>query len=125
MVTNYYKQVFIKNLKAEMKAQKMTQKKLGEEIGVAQNTISQWVTGKNEPDINTLILMSYFLGVTPNDLLGWDEILNSDVSAKNMRRTWLDWQKTYDPNGEEERQEKRRRIEEKWSKPYDIDNKDK
>lgn len=55
------------------KRQKLNQKQLGSIIGVAQNTISNWETGKREPDHESLKKMADFFGVSVDCLLGRDE----------------------------------------------------
>lgn len=55
------------------KRQKLNQKQLGSIIGVAQNTISNWETGKREPDHESLKKMADFFGVSVDYLLGRDE----------------------------------------------------
>ena len=52
------------------KARKMTMKQLGTVIGVAESTISQYETGKREPDNETLLRLGEFFGVTVGYLLG-------------------------------------------------------
>lgn len=48
----------------------MTMKELGRAIGVAESTISQYETGKRQPDNATLLSLAQFLGVTVDCLLG-------------------------------------------------------
>ncbi|WP_080833273.1 LexA family protein [Cohnella massiliensis] len=50
------------------KIKKMTQKELGEKIGVKHNTISGYESGTNEPEQNTLFTIADILGVSINDL---------------------------------------------------------
>ena len=55
------------------KQQKLTMKQLGEVVGLAESTISQYETGKREPDNETLLKISEFFGVTVGYLIGADE----------------------------------------------------
>jgi|HigsolmetaAR206D_1030411.scaffolds.fasta_scaffold02503_5 repressor LexA len=55
-------------IKKFRKAKKMTQKELGEKIGVKHNTISGYESGTNEPEQNTLFAIADVLGVSINDL---------------------------------------------------------
>jgi len=55
-------------IKKYRKAKKMTQKELGEKIGVKHNTISGYESGTNEPEQNTLFAIADVLGVSINDL---------------------------------------------------------
>lgn len=47
----------------------ISQKDLAETIGVAPNTLSQYETGKREPDNSTLIKLAQYFGVTVDYLL--------------------------------------------------------
>ncbi len=48
----------------------MTQKELGRMLDIAPNTISQYETGRREPDLGTLMRMAELLNVTVDYLLG-------------------------------------------------------
>lgn len=48
-------------------------KELGAEIGVAESTISQYETGKRQPDYETLLKLGEFFGVSVDYLLTGDE----------------------------------------------------
>ena len=61
------------NIKEAMRVKKVTQMQLAAALGVKQNTVSQWVNGKNEPNCETIIKLCRFLDVTPNELLGWED----------------------------------------------------
>ena len=51
----------------------ITMKELGSEIGVAESTISQYETGKRQPDYETLIDIADFFGVSVDYLLGREQ----------------------------------------------------
>ncbi len=51
----------------------MTMKELGAVIGVAESTISQYETGKREPDYETLLRISEYFGVSVGFLLGTEQ----------------------------------------------------
>ena len=51
----------------------LTMKELGAEIGVAESTISQYETGKRQPDYETLLKLGEFFGVSVDFLLTGDE----------------------------------------------------
>ena len=57
---------------AKRKEQKITQKELGAVVGAAQNTISNWETGKREPDYESLKKMASYFGCSIDCLLGLD-----------------------------------------------------
>lgn len=48
----------------------ITMKELGEKIGVAESTVSQYETGKRQPDYETLLKLGEYFGVTVDYLLG-------------------------------------------------------
>lgn len=64
------------------KAHKMTMKQLGAEIGLAESTISQYETGKREPDNETLLRIGEIFGVTVGYLLGAEEQKENPTAAK-------------------------------------------
>lgn len=64
---------FGNNIKEAMQAKGLTQTKLAEMLGVRQNTISQWITETNEPNVETILRLCRLLDVTPNELLGWED----------------------------------------------------
>lgn len=47
----------------------LTMKELGAEIGVAESTISQYETGKREPDYETLLKLAEYFGTSVDVLL--------------------------------------------------------
>lgn len=51
----------------------LTMKELGAEIGVAESTISQYETGKRQPDYETLLKLGEFFGVTVDYILTGEE----------------------------------------------------
>lgn len=52
------------------KAQGLTMKELGAVVGLAESTISQYETGKRQPDNETLLRLGEFFGVSVDFLLG-------------------------------------------------------
>lgn len=54
----------------ELRKQKgITMKQLGAALGLAESTISQYETGKREPDLRTLVKISEYFGVRVEDIL--------------------------------------------------------
>ena len=51
----------------------ITQKELAERLGVSQAAVTNWVKGKNSPDIDVLADICEFLNITVSNLLGIDE----------------------------------------------------
>ena len=62
------------------KTQNMTMKQLGEVLGVAESTISQYETGKRQPDNETLLRLSQFFNVTVGYLLGAEDKKGAPVN---------------------------------------------
>lgn len=69
--------IVVKRIKKLMDEYGLNQVKLAEKVGVKQNTISSWLSGKKEPSIRSLWLLAdffevstdYLIGRTENDLL--------------------------------------------------------
>ena len=51
----------------------MTMKELGAILGVSESAISQYETGKRQPDNETLLRLSEFFGATVGYILGAEE----------------------------------------------------
>lgn len=65
----------------------LTQKQLGEEIGVSNARVSNWENGENRPDADTLMAICKVLGVTADTLLGIKkESATIDELSENERR---------------------------------------
>lgn len=60
----------MKNLRKLREARKITLKALGDEIGVAECTVSLYETGKREPDIATIKHLANFFHVSTDYLFG-------------------------------------------------------
>ena len=59
--------VRLKELRLEMG---LSQKKLGDILGVCNQTVSFWETGSREPDLDSLIIIAKFFEVSVDFLLG-------------------------------------------------------
>ncbi len=46
-----------------------SQQKLGELLGFCNQTISFWESGSREPDLDTLVKIAHFFGVSVDELL--------------------------------------------------------
>lgn len=51
------------------KKNNLSQEELGNYLGVAKNTISNWESGRSEPDIKTINMISQYFGVTTDYLI--------------------------------------------------------
>ena len=58
-----------KNIKKLRIARKMTQEDLAEKMFVTRQTISNWETGKSQPDLETLSAVSEIFSVEPTELI--------------------------------------------------------
>ncbi|MBQ7115486.1 MAG: helix-turn-helix domain-containing protein [Clostridia bacterium] len=56
------------------KKKNLTQKQLAEILNVSDKAISRWETGKGFPDVNSLLALSEFFGVSVNELLAGKRI---------------------------------------------------
>lgn len=65
---------FAKNLSYIMQQQNITQTQLAYALRVKQNTVSQWTNGKREPDFDTFIKICIVFNISPQEMLGYDEI---------------------------------------------------
>ena len=71
------------------KAHCMTMKQLGAEIGVAESTISQYETGKRQPDNETLLKLGEFFEVSVDYLLGAErKELPDNIMPLPRMREW-------------------------------------
>ena len=69
---------FPKNLRNALRDNKMTQQELANLVGTTQATVNRWLKGINEPDLATLLEICLYLGVSPNEILGYDDISDDD-----------------------------------------------
>lgn len=59
----------LNRLKVVLAEKKRTNKWLAEQLGKDPATISKWCTNSAQPNLETLIEIAKFLGVTVNDLI--------------------------------------------------------
>lgn len=64
----------------------ITMKELGARIGVAESTISQYETGKRQPDFETLLKLGEYFGVTVDFILGAEKAPTADSSERNAEK---------------------------------------
>ena len=62
----------INRLKVVLAERKKTNKWLCEQLNVNPSTVSKWCTNSSQPDIETLIKISYLLDVDLDDLVNKD-----------------------------------------------------
>lgn len=67
----------------------LTMKELGMEIGVAESTVSQYETGKRQPDYETLLKLSEYFGVSVDYLLGRESVTDSPPAPSRPGSKWI------------------------------------
>ncbi|MBQ9679418.1 MAG: helix-turn-helix domain-containing protein [Ruminococcus sp.] len=74
---------FIASLRKE---RTLTQKQLAERLKVSDKAVSKWETGRGYPDIDSLMALSSYFGVTVNELL-MGERLRSEKKEKQAQKS--------------------------------------
>ena len=75
----------MKTLRILRKNKGLSMKELGEIIGVAESTISQYETGKREPDFETLLKLGEFFNVSVDYLLRGDSLSEGKAPTLNKK----------------------------------------
>ena len=73
-----------KNLLYYRKKAGLTQKQLADKIGVKNTAVSNWESGNNSIDIDTLCLVCEVFGITLNDIYGGYSEKSAVLSADEM-----------------------------------------
>ncbi len=58
-----------------------SQQHLANKLGTTQQSVSRWVNGQTEPELDDLLLICYLLDEDPNEFLGFNDI-SADEFAK-------------------------------------------
>lgn len=66
--------IFSKRIKELRKESNFTQQELAEKLELTNSTVSDWETGRSEPDLETLTKLAKLFSVTTDYLLGLSEI---------------------------------------------------
>lgn len=77
--------VFGKRIKQLRKQHRLTQSELGEMVGLTQQSITAWETGRTYPDVYTLIRLAVLYEVSVDWLLGLTE--TAEPSPMLLRRS--------------------------------------
>lgn len=72
-------------IKALREKENLTQKELGDRIGVSDKTVSKWETGKGLPDITLLEPLAGALGVSVSELLAGECQVNTNRAGNMLR----------------------------------------
>ena len=63
------------NILKELRLERgISQRKLGEDLGVVNQTVSFWESGSREPDLDTIVKIATYFEVTIDFLLGKEQI---------------------------------------------------
>ena len=79
-----YKKILGIRLNTALAAANMKQKELAKLLGVTDNTISYFCSGKRIPNIEQLIQISKFLNVSTDFLLGLSDVKSTDADIKSV-----------------------------------------
>ncbi len=65
----------------------LSQEKLAEKVYVSRQTVSNWETGKNYPDIHSLLLLASLFGVSLDQLIKGDvEIMQQEITEMEIKK---------------------------------------
>jgi len=68
---------------AQLRREKgITQAQLAEKIGTANKTVSRWETGAYMPDVEMLLILAEFYGVSVNELLSGERLSDGELRQK-------------------------------------------
>ena len=71
------------------KEKNLSQEKLAEKLYVSRQTISNWERGKTYPDINSLLLIATYFGISLDNLIKGDvNIMKHQVDQSQFKK-WL------------------------------------
>ncbi len=74
----------IKKYRSQMN---MSQEALAEKVYVSRQTISNWETGKNYPDIHSLLILSNVFNVSLDELIKGDiEIMKNEIKQEEVQK---------------------------------------
>ena len=91
------KENIAKNLKFFRKERRVTQKKLGEVLGVENNTISSWESGTNSIDASSLMEICDYLNVSLDDMFGRVNKTSSILKLPEVEQKLIEsWRKLDD-----------------------------
>lgn len=64
-----------------------SQQYLADKLGTTQQSVSRWVNGITEPELDDILLICYFLDEDPNEFLGFNDIsVDTFVKFENVRK---------------------------------------
>ncbi len=95
--------MFAEKLKKLRTDYNLSQAALAHDLGVAQNTLSNWEKGNREPDLSTIVKIAEYFDVTTDYLLGRVEKPQSvkKVLPIDGKDVTLTYHKDHEPTDEE------------------------
>ncbi len=76
-----------KQIKKHRTTMNLSQEELADRLYVTRQTISNWETGKNYPDIHSLLLMSSLFGVSLDQLIKGDlDIMREKIEKEDIKK---------------------------------------
>lgn len=87
----------------------ITQEELASKIGKSKNVISNWESGLNRPDVDSVENICEILHVTPNQIFGWEPLPEYEHHKRYLKDI------------EQKREAIRRELEEKQMQLYKLD----
>lgn len=73
------------NIRKFRKQKKMTQKELGNKLGISQSAINQFENNKTAPKLTTIIKVADALDVLPRDLIGNNFNEFTEIKGEKLR----------------------------------------
>lgn len=77
----------LKNLKLLRQERGLSQAELGKLIGHSQQSVANYETGANDPDLQTLIFLADYFNTSTDFILGRTTVRNCLSSLKNTQKT--------------------------------------
>lgn len=65
-------------------ARNLSQVDFAKALGVSKQTVSNWENDNIQPSLEMFVRIAEFLGVTPNQLLGFETVNTLDVSGLSL-----------------------------------------
>lgn len=101
---------FSENLMRLRKQKGLSQEELANEIDVSRQTVSKWELGSTTPEMDKLVQMSNFFGVSVDDLVNGDDV-TSKVNNTNVKENV---ENKYETQNTEETKSKKERAKNRF-----------
>lgn len=72
----------------------MTQKQLAEKLGMSDKSVSKWERGVCLPDVSVYSELCQILGISINEFLAGEDIVQGKILPKNRKKILSGWQRT-------------------------------